>query len=102
MGGGCGDWSDPIDPTPIVGTIVCKAATRYVRKRVGSLSSMSSESQAASRPHPAIHALDRVVFPKPAGADIRVSLRWSPAFSRAIRRGRTTTFGRGGIYSFVV
>ena len=43
-----------------------------------------------------------MVFPKPAGAAIRVSLPCSPAFSRSIRRGRRTTFGRGGgIYSFV-
>src|SRR6185503_19747673 len=45
----------------------------------------------------------RVVFPKPAGAEIRVNLRCRLSFSCSIRRGRRTTFGRGGgIYSFVV
>ena len=51
---------------------------------------------------PATHSLTSVVFPKPAGAEMRVSLRCRPSFSRSIRRGRLTTFGRsGGIYSFV-
>ncbi len=33
-------------PAPIVGAIVCNEATRYARKRVGSLSPSSSDSQA--------------------------------------------------------
>src|SRR5713226_4640488 len=87
----------------MVGAIVCKAATRYVRKSVGSLSPLSSDSQATCRSQPATHALTSVVFPKPAGAAMRVSLRCRPSFSRSIRRGRLTTFGRSrGIYSFVV
>src|SRR5712691_10294376 len=86
----------------MVGAIVCNAATRYVRKSVGSFSPASSDSQATCRSHPATHALTSVVFPKPAGAAMRVSLRCRPSFSRSIRRGRMTTFGRsGGIYSFV-
>src|SRR5437762_24066 len=50
----------------------------------------------------ATHALTSVVFPKPAGAAMRVSLRCRPSFSRSSRRGRLTTFGRSrGRYSFV-
>src|SRR5712692_9137180 len=86
----------------MVGAIVCKAATRYVRKSLGSFSPASSDSQAAGREPPATHALTSVVFPKPAGAAMRVSLRCRPSFSRSIRRGRLTTFGRSrGRYSFV-
>ncbi len=46
---------------------------------------------------PATHSLTSVVLPKPAGAEIRVSLRPAerPSFSRSIRRGRRTTLGRG-------
>ena len=36
-------------------------------------------------------ALNSVVLPKLAGAEMSVSLRWSPAFSRSIRRGRDTS-----------
>ena len=69
---------------------------------MGSLSPSSSDSQATGRSHAATHALTSVVLPKPAGAEMSVSLRCSPAFSRSIRRERRTTFGRGGgIYSFV-
>src|SRR6266545_2259945 len=98
VGGGCGEWSTATTPAPISAAIVCKATTKYVRKRVGSLSPLSSDSQATCRPQRATHALTSVVFPNPAGAAMRVSLRCS----RAIRRGRGTAFGRGGgIYSFV-
>src|SRR6266516_2452706 len=86
----------------MVGAIVCKAATRYARNRAGSFSPSSSDSQAVGRSIKATHSLTSVVFPKPAGAEMRVSLRCRPSFSRSIRRGRLTTFGRGrGIYSFV-
>ncbi len=82
--------------------MVCKAATRYVRKRMGSLSPASSESQAAGRSHQASHSLISVVFPKPAGAEMRISLRCSPSLSCLSRRGRLTIAGRsGGTYSFV-
>ena len=54
------------------------------------------------RSQPATHSLTSVVLPKPAGAEIRVSFRCRPSFSRSIRRGRRTTLGRGGgIYSLV-
>ena len=54
-------------------------------------------------PQPATHSLSRVVLPKPAGAETRVSLRCSPASSRSIRRGRGTHSDRaGGVYSLVL
>ena len=43
-------------------------------------------------------------MPKPAGAEMRVSLRLAGrlSFNRSIKRGRKTTFSRGGgILSFV-
>ncbi len=39
------------------------------------------------------HSLKRVVFPKPAGAQMRISLRPVPCLSRSARRGRGTTLG---------
>jgi hypothetical protein len=56
----------------IFGTTVCKAATRYVRKHMGSLSPASSGSQATGSLQPAAHSLTRLVLPKPAGAEMRV------------------------------
>ena len=50
----------------------------------------------------ASHSLTKVVFPKPAGAEIRDNLLPSdrPSSSRSSRRVRTTTLGgSGGIYS---
>ena len=44
----------------------------------------------------ATHSLTSVDLPKPAGAEMRVSLPCRPSFSRSIRRGRRTTLGRGG------
>ena len=102
VGGGWGDSSAANTPAPIFPAIVCTAATRYVRKRAGSLSPASSDSQATGRSQPATHSLTSVVLPKPAGAEMRVSVRpkpwlWRrPSFSRSIRRGRRTTLGRGG------
>ena len=50
-----------------------------------------------------IHSLMRVVFPKPAGAETKVSLPLNPAFSLSIKCRRETSSGRtGGMYSFVV
>src|SRR4029453_8108551 len=46
--------------------------------------------------------LTSVVLPKPAGAEMRVSLRRRPALNRSNRRGRRIAFGAGGrIYSLV-
>ena len=79
--------------------IVPNAATRYVRNRIGSLSSFSSARQAKGVLDPAFearHSLMSVVFPKPAGADISVSGEVSPWFRCAMRWGRGTSVGRGG------
>ncbi|MCD4753524.1 MAG: hypothetical protein K8R40_10670 [Anaerolineaceae bacterium] len=86
--GGCGDWSAAKITSPIFGSIVCNAATKYVRKQDGALSPLSNDSQATSLPQPAIHSLTSVVFPKPAGAEMRVSLHSKPSFNRSIRRVR--------------
>ena len=51
---------------------------------------------------PTIHSLTSVLFPKPAGAEISVSLDLKPwfgrrfLFSRSSRRARWTTLRRGG------
>ncbi len=65
---------------------------------MGSLSPSSSDSQATGRPQPAAHAPARVVLPKPAEAEMRVSLRSAarPSVRRSISRWRGTYFGRGG------
>ena len=69
---------------------------------VGSGSASSALETENSEPGQAIQLATSVVLPKPAGAEIRVSLRWTPAFSRAIKAARSTAFGRGGgINSFV-
>ena len=68
----------------------------FSRCLVGSLSPWSSDSQAAGRSQPATHALTSVVLPKPAGAEMRVSLRCKPSFRRLLKRGRGTRSGRGG------
>jgi len=57
---------------------------------------LSSESQAARCEQLAIHSLTSVVFPKPAGAEMRTSLRCRPALNCSIRRGRETNSGRTG------
>src|SRR4030065_615640 len=92
------DWRTPHPPPPIFFAIVCTAATRYVKNRVGSLSPSSSDSQATGRLLPASHSLISVVLPKPAGAERGVSLQPEDkhSFSRSIRGGRRTTLGRGG------
>ena len=56
----------------------------------------NSDSQALGCLQVSSHALKRVVLPKPAGAEMRVNLRCRPSFSRSIKRGRSTTLGRGG------
>ena len=49
------------------------------------------------------HALTKVVFPKPAGAETRVRSRVSVSLSRSISLGRRTSSGRmSGTNSFVV
>src|SRR5215208_1535217 len=65
--------------------------------RTGSLSPSSSDTQAtvwlpASRSFS--HSMSKVVFPKPAGAEIKVSLRPASRSRVAVSRGRATSFGR--------
>ena len=54
---------------------------------VGSLSPSSSDSQATGRPQPATHSLTSVVLPKPAGAEMSVSLRPAESPRSAARSG---------------
>src|SRR5260221_14684506 len=96
VGGGWLDWSLPTAPAPRVGASVCTAATRYARKRVGSFSPASSDSQAAGRRHSASHPLSRGGLPKPAGGERGVSEGGSPALSRSTKRGGRARGGRGG------
>jgi len=42
------------------------------------------------------HSVTKAVSPKPAGAEMSVSLRCNPAFNRSIRRGRGIWLRRGG------
>src|SRR4030042_5301844 len=83
------DWRTPNTPSPIFVAIVCNAAIKYVRKRVGSLSPSSSDSQATGRLLPASHSLISVVLPKPAGAEMRGNLQPEdkPCFSPPFRWG---------------
>src|SRR5215213_10030558 len=61
---------------------------------MGSLSPSSSETQATEPVRSLVHSLKRVVFPKPAGAERRVSLRPGSRVKLSIRRGLATSFGR--------
>jgi hypothetical protein len=84
-------------------------------KHTGSLSPSSNDNHAALTPSflPSgegaevrieIQLLISVVLPKPAEAEMRVSLQpiAKPLFSRSIKRERLTTPGRGwGTYTFV-
>src|SRR6266566_3117575 len=67
-GAGCGVRSSESAVTPMEGSSVCKVAITYERKRTGSLSSDSSESQAAGVPLSASHCASTVVLPNPAQA----------------------------------
>ena len=100
--------SAPNVASPTVGAMVCKAAMKYARKRGRSLSSLSSDSHATLErwmPYPTamqgcsasailhlaeIHSLTSVVLPKPAGAEMRMTLgaRCRPACKRSIKRAR--------------
>jgi hypothetical protein len=49
-----------------------------------------------------IHSATKVVFPNPAGAEMRVNLQSVHPFNRSIKRGRDTSSGRAaGINNFV-
>src|SRR3712207_1243688 len=58
--------------------------------------SPSRENQATNRPLDSseVHTLSRVVLPKPAGAETRMSLRFIPSSIRSPRRGRGTSEAR--------
>ena len=75
-------------------------AQQLVRRSFGRQSSSpwSSDNQATGRLQHATHSLTSVVLPKPAEAEMRVSLRPEerPSVSRSIRRGRRTILARGG------
>src|SRR5262245_51482296 len=82
---------------------------QYELNRIGSSSSLSSDSQATcgraddcASCQLRIQEEIRVVFPKPAGASTRVSFAPSPLSSWEISRWRgTRARPSGGMYSFV-
>src|SRR5262249_39287673 len=69
---------------------------KYDQKRVGSLSPSSRETHATQRGLCGIQALSSVVLPKPAGAEMSVSRRVTPAFKRSSKRGRGTNCEQAG------
>ncbi len=97
MGGSSGERSEANTPSPMPSTTFWSAPTRYERKRAGSLSDSSRKTQAPDLPLPdrsTNHSTNRVVFPKPAGAETSVSLRPSPRPRSSCKRARSTRFGR--------
>ena len=73
--------------------IVPIAAIRYERKRTGSSSLSSSETQATGSPLRLLQSASNVVLPKPAGAETTVRSRRTPSSSRSYRRERVTAPG---------
>ena len=105
MGGGWGDSSTANTPAPMPAKMVCKAATRYVRKRVGSLSPASSDSQATGRggvasPRPADPFADQRGFAKAGGGrdEGQLAARRETLVQPLDQAGRRTTLGRVGGY----
>jgi hypothetical protein len=97
-----GDWSNARLEEPIAPSICCNAAIKYDQNRTGSLSFVSSTSQAARCSFCATHSLNNVVLPKPGGAERSMSGRVTPSSKRAMSRRRATRWGRPeGEYSFV-
>src|SRR5512146_1679949 len=75
-GGGASTPCPQGDPSPVMpGWILLRAPIRQARKWAGSLSCSSNESQTKGTPDPCTQVTARVVFPYPAGAQIRVNLR---------------------------
>src|SRR5215217_3358012 len=106
-GGNSGKRSEARTPSPIPSPRADRSAlTRYAKKRAGSLSASSKESQAVGPPSPersSNHSLNKVVLPKPAGAETRVSLRPSYRTRASRKRGRGTSSVRVlGTRTFVV
>ena len=100
-------------PIIVVSSLACiRAVIKYERKRSGSLSPSSKESQASlslseglySVPNLQFnHPQTNVVFPKPAGAEIRDSFLLTPSFSLVNNRTRETNLERcEGMKSLVV
>src|SRR5687768_17390267 len=82
------------NPSPAV---LLSEATRYEKKRAGSLSPSSRESQAMQLSPPTLsftHLFRSVVLPKPAGAERRVNLRPGSRVRLSTRRGLATSLGR--------
>ena len=74
-----------------------------MRKCAGSLSPLSTENQATGILCLFTQSANRVVFPKPAGADMSVSLRSNPSAIRLTNRDRVTHLDPcGGTHSFVL
>src|SRR5215217_3887174 len=106
-GGNSGKRSEARTPSPIPSPRADRSAlTRYAKKRAGSLSASSKESQATDLPsseRSSNHSLSKVVLPNPAGAETRVSLRPSLRTRASRKRGRGTSSGRVlGTRTFVV
>ena len=100
MGGGCGACSPPNTPAPICGAIVRNAVTRYVRKRLGSLSPSSSDSQATGRA-PGDPGADQRGFPKAGRGREEGQLAVQPGVEPRDEAGGTSFGRRGGVYSLV-
>jgi hypothetical protein len=65
------------------------------QNRTGSLSAVSSDSQATGRLPDGAQPASSAVLPDPAGAQTRISRRASPSPSASASRGRGTSPGRG-------
>src|SRR5258708_40295079 len=99
-GGGWGDSSNPTAVSPKLGASLShrrRAAISETQKRVGLVSSSSSESQATCAWCWLAQAESSVVLPKPAGAESSVSREESAPSSAESKRSRSTSAcGRRG------
>src|SRR2546425_1224315 len=100
-GGGWGDSSSATTVSPKLGAYLPqrrRAAVSATQKRVGLLSSSSSESQATCAWCRLAQAESSVVLPKPAGAESRVSGVESASSSAESKDSRSTSAAgkRGG------
>ena len=99
-GGGWGDCSSATAVSPRLGASLSqrrKAAISETQKRVGLVSSSSSESQATCAVCRLAQAESSVVLPKPAGAESSVSgLESAPSSAESKRSRSTNAFGKRG------
>src|SRR5215470_7414637 len=99
-GGGWGDSSSATAVSPKLGATPSqrrKAAISATQKRVGLLSSSSSESQATGTWCRLAQAESSVVLPKPAGAERRVSgVESAPSSAESKRSRFTSAVGKRG------